>query len=156
MSRQGAQHELARRAAVGQILRAHPEIWPELREKLAAGETALITVRCDPGSMPGQIAHHALQAMRDGLGYQDAPHLERLLIEQVTLAWFDLDTVQMLYGQLTSDGHKYLSGASWDRRLNSAQQRYLRAIETLARVRRLSRVTPLQINIGGQQVNVAG
>ncbi len=40
--------------------------------------------------------------------------------------------------------------------MNSAQTRYLRAVETLARVRRLSRDTPLQVNIGAQQVNVAG
>ena len=42
----------------------------------------------------------------------------------------------------------------------STQVRFLRAIETLARVRRLARNTPaLQINIareGGQQVNVQG
>jgi hypothetical protein len=52
--------------------------------------------------------------------------------------------------------HALTVGTYWDRRLNSAQQRHLRAIESLARVRRLSNATPLQVNIGGQQVNVAG
>jgi hypothetical protein len=48
----------------------------------------------------------------------------------------------------------------WDGLLSSTQARFLRAIETLARVRRLARNTPaLQINIaneGGKLVNVHG
>jgi len=48
----------------------------------------------------------------------------------------------------------------WDRYLTTAQNRFLRAVEALARVRRLARNTPaLQINIageGGKQVNVQG
>ena len=44
------------------------------------------------------------------------------------------------------------------RRLSAAQRRFLRACESLARVRKLARTTPaLQLNIaarGGQQVNV--
>ncbi len=47
-------------------------------------------------------------------------------------------------------------GAYWDRRVSGAQARYLRAMEALARVRRLAMPQPLQVNIGGQQVNVAG
>jgi hypothetical protein len=51
-------------------------------------------------------------------------------------------------------------GQYWDTLLSSTQARFLRAIETPARVRRLARNTPaLQINIasdGGKQVNVQG
>jgi hypothetical protein len=46
-------------------------------------------------------------------------------------------------------------GSYWEKLLSTAQGRYLKAIETLAKVRRLSKVTPLQVNIGGQQINVA-
>ena len=46
-----------------------------------------------------------------------------------------------------------------EKRLSAAQRRFIRACETLARVRKLSRNTPaLQFNIatsGGQQVNLA-
>ncbi len=34
--------------------------------------------------------------------------------------------------------------------------RHVRAIDALARVRKLARPTPLQVNIGGQQVIAAG
>jgi hypothetical protein len=48
--------------------------------------------------------------------------------------------------------------AFWDKRLSAGQRRYLRACETLARVRKITRAT-MQINIAGpgsQQLNVAG
>ena len=40
-------------------------------------------------------------------------------------------------------------------RISKAQARYLAAIRTLAQVRRLG-VPVVQVNIGGQQVNVTG
>ena len=46
----------------------------------------------------------------------------------------------------------------WEKRLSASQRRYLRACETLARVRKITRTT-MQINIaeeGSQQVNIAG
>jgi hypothetical protein len=46
--------------------------------------------------------------------------------------------------------------AYWEWRLQAAQGRYLRACESLVRVRCLSRSAPLQVNISAQQVNVAG
>jgi hypothetical protein len=49
--------------------------------------------------------------------------------------------------------------AQWERVLASKEARYLRAVETLARVRRLLNLPAPQVNInlpGGQQVNVQG
>ncbi len=36
-----------------------------------------------------------------------------------------------------------------------AQSRFLRAVESLAKIRKLSRSVPVQINVAQQQVNVA-
>jgi hypothetical protein len=51
-------------------------------------------------------------------------------------------------------------GKYWSGVLSACQMRYLRAIDTLLRVRKLTRNTPmLQVNIAtkeGQQVNIAG
>ncbi len=44
----------------------------------------------------------------------------------------------------------------WERRMTAAQGRYRRAVESLARVRRLTHPSALQINVGERQVNVAG
>jgi hypothetical protein len=149
--------EQQRRTAVRGVLRDYPCIWPHLRQQLTNGEDALIKAQgCDPSSATGQVARKVLNMMRTDLGYDQAPLLEQLLIEHVALAWLDFDMVQILYARGTTGSHTLTSGAYWDRRLNSAQHRYLRAVETLARVRRLAQVTPLQVNIGGQQVNVVG
>jgi hypothetical protein len=106
----------------------------------------------------------SLSAAWDGLkmdlGYDNAPMLEQLLIEQVALCWLRLYTAEQGYTNKVYTASSYESLNYWERRLNASQRRYLRACETLARVRKIIRRTPaLQINIaaqGGQQVNVAG
>jgi hypothetical protein len=149
--------EIERRKAVRQVLDEYPCIWPHLNILLSNGLDALMeATSCNKDSTTGQIMLHHMKSMRKSLGYADSPMLEQLLIEQVLLTWFDLDAMQRYYAAYAIQNHTLTAGAYWDRRLNSAQQRYLRAVETLARVRRLSSATPLQVNIGGQQVNVAG
>ena len=46
-------------------------------------------------------------------------------------------------------------GEYWEKRLTAAQRRYLRAIETLTNVRKMN-LPAIQVNIGENQVNVAG
>ncbi len=62
----------------------------------------------------------------------------------------------MTHTKLAFGNHTTSSGSYWDRRLNGAQARYLRASEALARVRPLAMPMPLQVNIANQQVNTAG
>ena len=99
---------------------------------------------------------NGLKGMRRELSYREAPLLEQLLIEHIVLACLDLDVVQQLYAKNAIQGHALSQGACWDRRMNGAQVRYLRAVPPHARARRLAQPVPLQVNIGGQQVNVAG
>lgn len=83
---------------------------------------------------------------------EDGP-LEYLLIQHVTKCWLRLARVEYQYSAVfTQKSTTAAQLTYWDKRLNAAQRRYLRAIETLARVRKLT-LPPLQINIGEQQVN---
>ena len=97
-----------------------------------------------------------LDEMRREMGIDTAPALERMVIEQVCLSWLRLGLVEgqeagaIKRGDASQIEH-------WNRTLSAAQRRHLRAVETLARVRRLLRPL-LQVNVasaGGQQVNVA-
>lgn len=93
------------------------------------------------------------------LDYDAAPMLERLLIDQILTARLRLIYVEKCYSQKVLGSTIEITQAEYyENLLNSAQARLARAIETLARVRRLARNTPaLQINIaneGGKQVNV--
>jgi len=115
--------------------------------------------------MPADQAGKAIAAGRaDALGKElsgPAPSvLERLLVDQVVLAAMHLNMIE--YQQAPLMGGSDASMATiefWERRLDGAQRRYLRAIEMLARVRRLLNLPAPQVNInmpGGQQVNVSG
>jgi hypothetical protein len=79
-----------------------------------------------------------------------------MLIEQIALCWLRLSIVEVRHADHTTSGSIGISQADyWDRALSAAQRRYLRAIESLARVRRLLHPNAVQVNIGAQQVNVA-
>ena len=97
-------------------------------------------------------------AVRDGLGGRGATQLEQLLIDHAVLGWLRLQDVEWDYSSAMERPLSPAQADFWDRHLAAAQRRFVRALETLARVRRL--LTPtLQVNIaaeGGQQVNVSG
>ena len=95
------------------------------------------------------------------LGYASAPSLEQLLIDHILTVRLRLIDAENAYNQsVVNQSITLKQGTYRDNLLTSNQTRFLRAIETLARVRRLARNTPaLQINIareGGKQVNVQG
>lgn len=79
--------------------------------------------------------------------------LERLLIQQIALAWLKLAYIEHYHEYFLTTGTETITKCDfWERRLSAAQRRYLRATETLARVRRLQ-LPAVQVNIAEQQVN---
>jgi ribosomal protein S15P/S13E len=151
------QLDTASRAKLELALRQNPNLWR------AVGDLAVQTQNNMVEKMTSQAVvevamKHGLGRMRAELGEGDAPMLEKLLIDGVILSWLNLNAVQRAYDHNMIGGVAVTltSGMYWEKRLTMAQARYAKAIETLARVRKLSSVTPLQVNIGGQQINVAG
>lgn len=134
------------------------ELW---RDVLSAGHLAEIMVIENAHATAGlkECWKHRLQVLKKDLGYDGAPMLEQLLIQQTALCWLKLNLVELGYSNTMKQSITLTLGAYWEKRLSAAQKRFTRACETLARVRKLSRNTPaLQFNIatsGGQQVNVA-
>ena len=99
--------------------------------------------------------------LKEELGYSTASPLERLLIDHILTARIRVNHVEHAYNRIVVRESVSLNvGNYWDNLLTSNHARFLRAVETLARVRRLARNTPaLQINFageGGKQVNVQG
>jgi hypothetical protein len=89
--------------------------------------------------------------MKTELGAADPSPLVKLLIQQVVLAWMRLGYVEYAYTNITGNSIRIARADYWERRLNTAQRRFVRASETLARVRKMGPV--IQVNIAGQQVN---
>ena len=99
--------------------------------------------------------------LKQDLGYTAAPPLERLLIDHILTLRLRLLHAEMMYNNTVVDKTAtFATGAYRDKLLTTTHTRYLKAVETLAKVRRMARNTPsLQINIaqdGGKQINVQG
>lgn len=145
--------------ALRTMLSKHPRLWR------VAGDLALhcqhkLLMDTHTSVARRESVEAGLDAMRQQLGHDDAPMLEQMLIQQLLLSWLRLNLWEYQLTAMQSQEMSFDKANFWDRRLSAAQKRYLRACETLARVRRLARLTPaLQVNINtdsGQQVNIAG
>lgn len=147
-------------AELRKLLNTIPDLWRVSGDLADHARLQLIqTTRATP------LVHESMKTgaavICRNLGYDSAPEIERLLIEQVVLCWLRLNLLEGQYTAIRDQQTLTIDQAHFlERRLNYAQRRYMRACETLARVRKIVRRTPaLQINIataGGQQVNVAG
>lgn len=98
--------------------------------------------------------------IRKGFGYGDASIFEQMLIDNIIISWLGVQYSNFqLFSRMGKD-ERIVILDFWEKRLNAAQRRYLRACESLTRIRRLLSTNPaIQVNIaanGGQQVNVAG
>ena len=83
------QAEKERREGVRTVLRDYPVIWPRLRRVLSSAEAVMIKSLADD-VITQDVLEHTLKGLRRELGYQDAPILEKLLIEQVSLTYLDM------------------------------------------------------------------
>ena len=145
--------------ALRAMLEQNPGLWRvagDLAHTAAMGVVA--KMRAYP--VVAESLKRGWDVMKDELGYQHASPLERLLVEQVVLCWLHLHAIELEYTNLIGASSLSPDADHWERRLSAAQARYLRACETLARIRKLAHSTPaLQVNIaadGGRQINVAG
>ena len=143
--------------ALREMLHDHSGLWREYGD-LAQNAAATLIQQLKASPHVAESLIHGWTAMKDDLGYSDAPPLERHLIEEVVLCSMHKNLVAAEYSAAMTKPITQSSVNHWERRLTAVQSRFLRAIESLARVRKLARTTPaLQLNIaahGGQQVNV--
>jgi hypothetical protein len=142
-------------------LEKYPEIWRMVFDIGQALETNFIR-----GMIPHQpVTHLALQKnveeLRRDLGYEEAASLEMMLIDNIVLAWLRYQYAEYRY-LLHMDQADVSTPelAFCEQRVSVTQGRYLRACETLAKIRKLSlKNSTFQLNLAshrGQQVNVAG
>jgi len=147
-------------AALADLLNSNQglQLW---RDVLSAAQYAERAVIENSSSVAGvkECWKQRLSSLRQELGYNEAPMLEKLLIQHAALSWLKVSLVELSYSHTMKQSISLPLAMYWEKKLTAAQRRFTRACETLARVRKLSRNTPaLQFNIatsGGQQVNLA-
>jgi hypothetical protein len=84
-----------------------------------------------------------LAALRDELGDKDAPQAERLLIAHAALCWLRLSLLEVFAGQSLNQSISLPQAMFTEKRLEVAQRRFTRAVESLAKVRALTAATRL-------------
>jgi hypothetical protein len=116
------------------FLNAHPHLTEKADLVITVTEEAIMKrlVGASPGSI--ELIRSELKGIRDRLDYERAPQMERLIIREIIVSWMWMKWNDM---QLT----KCENGPSiefWQRQASQAQRRFLRACESLAKVRKLT------------------
>jgi hypothetical protein len=141
--------------ALRDMLGEHPDLW-RVAGDMAYAVALDVIDKIEAGPLIAESLKRGWIVMKQEFNYHAAPPLERLLIEQIILSWLHLNVVELGYTGVMRESLPCAD--QWERRLSAAQRRFLRACETLARIRKLARTTPaLQVNIaadGGQQINL--
>lgn len=135
---------------------------PELMNSVAGfAQRNIRLITNSKGWVPAvrEIVLAEIRRMADNMGYDQAPELEKLLIDGVIQTWLRWQTWEYYYNEISNiEGTSMRQAVFWEKRLTAAHNRYLKSCESLARVRKLLRPV-MQVNLaqdGGQQVNVAG
>ena len=138
----------------------YPEIWRVVFDISNVIETNLIDEVRPEQAVQWAIRKNA-EELRAGLGFEGATLMEQLLINNIVVSWLRVQWTEYRLILYMGQDEKWMSEIEfWEKRLNVAQQRFLRASETLEKIRKLSAKNPiLQVNIatqGGRQMNIAG
>jgi hypothetical protein len=91
--------------------------------------------------------------IKQGLGYDTAPELERLLIDEIALCWLRMGEAEAMYSQIMSGTHDADKATYAERRLSACLKRYTRGCESLARLRRSSNIIlAVQVNVSSEWI----
>jgi hypothetical protein len=140
------------RAELDRILRDVPAVWTVAGDVMNHTALGMINQMKGTYALTASLRTGWEQLQRDLARPSDGP-LEALLIQQIALAWLKLAYTEHHHRHFLMAGNVPITQCDfWERRLTAAQRRFLRATETLMRVRRLQ-LPAVQVNIAEQQVN---
>jgi len=134
----------------------YPDLWRVGGDVFEIAVLALINSETKQASTR-EAMRRAVDNTKDQLGYKTASGAERLLIEACALAWLRYYLIEYRYTLAGKNSQTITQSDYWDRSLTAAHKRYLKTVETLAKVRRLA-LPVMQLNVaqsGAKQLNVA-
>jgi hypothetical protein len=153
--RAGAGDEEASRALI-EACRTVPKLWEIMSTLSSMAVRAWVDlIAADrPGAgVTRRTIEKEIERKRNEVAGEDASPLEQLLAERVALCWVAATQADAQYARKLSEGMSFREGEYYSKRCEQTQRQLLKAIESLARVRRL--LTPMQINIGQNQINLS-
>lgn len=123
--------------ALSKLFEESPYIWQQIGNLAARVKDSIISTQCGASHILIEATKKKVAEMRDNLGWKDSSQLEKVIIEQICLNWLRLNSLELTHDQKTRESHTLPVGEHWDKLLTQAQKRYLRACESLAKVRKL-------------------
>src|SRR5215213_5064021 len=141
--------------ALIEACRTMPGLWGYLSTLSSAAMRSWVDLLAPAG--PGReivrrTTEQEIERKRSQVAGKDPSPLERLLAERVALCWVAATYADAEYTRKLKAGMSFREGEYFSKRCEQTNRQLLRAIESLARVRRL--LTPMQINIGQNQINL--
>ena len=131
---------------VRDMIRAHPDLklWRRLP---SPGQTAidyLLQMQIAGGAI-AECWRERVYEMKEGMGFDQAGTVERMLIQHVILCWLQLTFIELSYANILAgvNSPSLEFGRHWDRRVSLAQRRFTRATDALARLRLLTKAAEL-------------
>ena len=124
--------------ALRAYLESHPEIWHDLHNISQISIDAALDASGN-GAVTAELLRVKLKALQQDLGWDEASTLVRLMIEAVVMSYLRWCLTEIVYSTNTEGKSVVLVTATFlEKKLAQSQKQYLRACESLARVRRLS------------------
>jgi len=118
------------------------KLWRNVSGLAGAAETMLLAHDSISPAL-GEVWRLRMINLREELGIQDAPEMEKLLISHAAVCWLRLNLLEIFNGQILNQSVSLDKAMFWEKRLVLAQRRFTRTLESLAKVRTLTAATRL-------------
>jgi len=141
-------------AKLRKALREEPGTWRAAGDMLDHAQDQVIQSMAGGYAVIEESALRGKEELRKELSEPTDGPLEQLMIQEVILCWLHHSHTVRRMQSVTMEGtHTSEEGTYWEKRVAASQRRYIRAMKSLARVRKLN--VSVQINVA-QQINYNG
>jgi hypothetical protein len=113
-----------------------PDIWSEIGDLVGTLQDTILRGFSDSYLMQ-ESYRRKIKEMRDNLGWNESSEIEKILIEQICVNWLRLNLLEAVSFEKMQKNNTIATGLYWDKALTGAQRRYIKACESLAKVRKL-------------------
>lgn len=139
-------------AELRKALREKPGAWRAAGDMLDLAQENVIDELSNDIPLLEESTRQGKQELQEELSEPTDGPLEELLIQEVILCWLHHShTVRRLQNSTMGERHAHTEGRYWEDRVAASQRRYIRAIKSLSRVRKLN--LSVKVNVA-QQINV--
>lgn len=127
------------------LLDAHPEIWEFYGDLAHQAQESWLQLAAGSNHLLHKSFNRKVEVLKEKLAGPSPTPLEELLVERIAICWLQVNYADALAAQ--TNPTVPIHQTTLQKRQTSAQHRYLRAIQSLATVRKLLRTAPSPIEI---------